>query len=808
MKFTRSWLADHLDCEATTQEVATRLTALGLEVEAIVDRAAILSDFTVARVTKVKPHPNADRLKVCCVDTGHDVVQVVCGASNVRTGMKGVFAPVGSHVPGTHLDLRKTKIRGIESNGMLLSELELGISDEHEGIIELPKTSKVGETFIKSSGLDDAVMEIAITPNRGDCLGVRGIARDLAAAGVGRLKPHSEIDGKKFEGTFRSPIKWLRKFSKDSQQACPMVVGRSFRNVKNKQSPDWLKNWLNAIGLRPISALVDITNYITFDLGRPLHVYDIDKLSGNLTMRLAKPSETIRALDGKDYALDDHMIVIADEGAVNKDRIQGIGGIMGGEASSCTEETQNVFLEVALFDPVRVAATGRKLGLESDARYRFERNVDPQSALWGVEVATRLITEICGGEASTINIAGEIPVRGTKITLNPKRIATLGGLDLPVDRIQEILDALGFTTDRINGVINAEPPSWRPDIENESCLVEEVLRIQGFDTIPVVSLNPERFLSTVTVSPEQRRESLARKILAGRGMMEAVTWSFVSSKEAKNFGGVSPSLELSNPISEGLDVMRPSILPNLLNAAVRNINRGFHDVALFEVGAVWRDDTPTGQDLVATGIRVGNSGTRHWAQNLRNVDAYDVKADVEAVVALSKISLNNFQVSNKAPDWYQRGRAGTFKLGSRHIAWFGELNPRILEDFNLSESVVAFEVVISNFPPPKSRSLTSRSALSISPYQRVTRDFAFIVQNDLPASKLLQAVSAADRELIVDIGVFDIYRGEHINEGEKSVAISVTLQPRERTLTDAEIGVVEEKIISLVLQKVGGVLRN
>ena len=807
MKFTRAWLGDHLECEATAQELATRLTALGLEVEEILDQAAALAPFTVARVVEAKAHPDADRLKVCTVETVDGTYQVVCGAPNARTGMKGVFAPPGSHVPGTGLDLKKTKIRGVESNGMLLSERELGISDEHEGIIELSDDAAVGEAFAKVAGLDDAVIEIAITPNRGDCLGVRGVARDLAAAGAGQLKPHLEIDGQIVEGSFESPIRWLRDFPDGHADACPMVVGRSFRNVKNGLSPEWLQRRLRAIGLRPISALVDITNFVTFDLGRPLHVFDIDKLSGDLTMRLAKQSETILALDGKQYTLDDEMVVIADDGA-KADKLQGIGGIMGGEASGCTAETHNVFLEVALFDPVRIAATGRKLGIESDARYRFERSVDPNSALWGAEVAARLVAELCEGEASTLTIAGEMPDLSRQVTLRPERVMTLGGLDIPEDRTQGILNALGFKTERSNAAIIAEPPSWRPDIEDEPCLIEEVLRVHGFDAIPAVPLERETVLSGTAVSREQRREFLARKVLAARGMIEVVTWSFVSLDEANLFGGVSPALQLSNPISAELDVMRPSILLNLLKAAARNVNRGFHDLALYEVGAAWRDDLPEGQDLVAAGIRSGGTGPRHWVEAPRGVDAFDVKADAEAVMTHCGAPMENLQTVPDAPDWYHPGRSGRFQLGPNMLARFGELHPRILQVFDLQGPAAAFEVVINNLPAPKSKSAPGRPPLHASPYQAVTRDFAFVVARDVPGAKVVRAAKSADRILIADVDVFDLYQGEHIAADEKSVAISVMLQPTEGTLTDAEIDAVADKIVAAVAKQTGGVLRE
>ncbi|HEY7687385.1 MAG TPA: phenylalanine--tRNA ligase subunit beta, partial [Dongiaceae bacterium] len=623
MKFTLSWLKDHLDTGADVDTLAARLTMLGLEVESVADRAKDLAPFTVAYVKEAKPHPNADKLRVCIVETFSGTHQVVCGAPNARTGMKGVFAPVGSHIPGTKLDLKKGNIRGVDSNGMLVSMREMGLSDEHEGIIELPDDAPVGEPFARLLGLDDPVLDMKVTPDRADCLGIHGVARDLAAAGLGRLRAP---DLKPVPGSFDSPVKWLRDLPADQQHLCPYVVGRYFRGVKNGPSPKWLQDKLLAIGLRPISALVDITNYVTYDLGRPLHVFDAKKLAGDLTMRLARPGESIAALDGKTYALEDSMVVIAD-----KNGPQGIGGIMGGALSGCELDTTEVFLEVALFDPIRTAASGRKLGIESDARYRFERGLDPESADWGAEVAARLIKELCGGEASRVVSAGAMPEWQRQLSLRPKRVKTLGGLDLPAAVCVRILGALGFGARDSGGKIVADIPSWRADVEGEADLVEEVARIHGFDRIPDVPMKIDTALPEPAITPAQRRVQIAKRLLVSRGLMEAVTFSFMENRIAERFTtGNRPPVKLANPIAADLDAMRPSILPNLLQAAARNAARGLADPALFEVGPQYADDTMEGQATVAAGLRAGNAVPRHWAVKQRAADAFDAKGDALA----------------------------------------------------------------------------------------------------------------------------------------------------------------------------------
>ena len=800
MKFTLSWLKTHLETDAPLEAVVDKLTTIGLEVDTVEDRAAELAAFTVAYVKEARQHPNADRLKVCIVDTGNEEVQVVCGGPNARTGMKGVFAAVGSYIPGIDTVLKKSKIRGEASNGMLVSEREMGLSDEHEGIIDLPEDAPVGVPFTQVLGLDDPVIDIEITPNRGDCLGVRGVARDLAAAGLGTLKP---FETPALGGFGESPIQWRRDLPGDLAKACPYVAGKLFRNVTNRASPKWLQDRLRSIGLRPISALVDITNFVTFDLGRPLHVFDADKVKGDLTMRMAREGEEIPALDGKTYRLDPDMVVIADETGP-----QGIGGVMGGEPSSCTEATTAVFLEVALFDPVRVAATGRRLAIQSDARYRFERGLDPESARWGVEVAAKLITELCGGEASDTTAAGEIPAERREIAFRPERVASLGGLEVALDEQTRILADLGFGVTKTNGTLSISVPSWRPDVEGEACLVEEVLRIHGFEHLPLSPTTLDTALPLPALDLGQRREAAARTALAWRGMSEAVTFSFLDGAAADLFGGVPDSLRLVNPISSDLEVMRPAVLPNLITAAARNADRGFGDAALFEVGAQYRDDTPEGQVQVAAGLRAGARAPRHWAAAPRPVDAFDAKGDALAVLEACGAPVQNLQVTRDAPGWYHPGRSGTLRLGPGVLAQFGEVHPRVLRRLELKGPAAAFEVFLEAIPAPRAKDGKARPHLTLSPFQPVSRDFAFVVDAEVPADKLMRAAAGADKELIARVDLFDVYEGKGIGEGKKSLAIAVTLQPTTRTLTDPEIEAVSKKIVDKVAKATGGVLRG
>ena len=799
MKFTLSWLKEHLDTTASLTDVRDRLTMLGLEVEGITNPAESLKGFVVGYVVEAVQHPNADRLRVCKVDTGAGMVQVVCGAPNARTGMKGIFAPTGSYIPGTDMTLKASKIRGEESNGMLCSSRELQLGDDHSGIIDLPEDARTGMPAAEALGLDDAMIEIKVTPNRGDCLGVQGIARDLAAAGVGVLKP---VKTDKIKGSYTSPIKWTHGYDARPDSPCPLVVGRHFRGLKNGPSPDWLQRRLKAIGLRPISILVDITNLVTFDLNRPLHVFDAKKLAGDLVMRQAREGEQILALDGKTYTLDPAVSVIADAKGVH-----GIGGIMGGEDTGVQNDTTEVFLEAAYFQPIGIAASGRKLGILSDARYRNERGIDPESCWWGAEVAARLILDLCGGECSELVSSGVMPLWQRSFDLRTDRVKTLTAIDVPAKDTAGILTRLGFTING-NGPWTAAVPSWRPDIVGEADLVEEVTRVWGFDRIPTISLPQLSPTSRPVRDLLQRRVPQARRALGARGMNEAVTWSFLPLKQAERFGGGGADLRLLNSIAAELDTMRPSILPNLLEAATRNEARGLSDPALFEVGPQYKDATPKGQRMVAAGIRHNMAVPRNWAGSSRVVDAFDAKADAMAVLAAIGAPVENMAAHTGAPDWYHPGRSGAIKLGDRVMAHFGELHPQIAKDADLKGPVAAFEVFLDAPPPPKARPTKARPPLKLSAFQPVERDFAFLVDESVPAEQLVRAARNADKGLISGARVFDLYAGKGVPEGKKSIAIAVTLQPVERTLTDAEIEAVSTRIVAQVAKATGAQLRS
>lgn len=797
MKFTLSWLREHLETDAGIETIGETLTAVGLEVEDIVDKREAMAPFRVAAVISAEPHPNADRLRVCQVDTADGPVQVVCGAPNARSGMKAVFAPSGVTVPGTGMKLKPTTIRGVESNGMLVSEREMGLSDEHEGIIEMPEATPIGTPFAEALGLDDPVIEIAITPNRQDCLGVRGIARDLAAAGLGKLRP---VKDDATPSSFESPVSVSLRLEGE-EAACPLFVGRAIRGIKNGPSPDWLQRKLLAIGLRPISALVDITNYLTFDRARPLHVYDMAKLSGDIHVRLSQSGETLMALDGNEYALAGSECVIADDsGAI------GLGGVMGGENTGCTEKTSDVFVEAALFDPVRTATTGRKLGIESDARYRFERGVDPEYTTQGMEDATRLILELCGGEASELVVAGEIPAWNRTVTLRTERMAGLCGIDISDKQSRDILAALGFESSEKKGLIEAKVPSWRSDVDGEADLIEEIARIYGYDKIPSVPLTRPSPSVTPALDGRQRNVRLARRRLAVQGLNEAATWSFTSSKYADLFGGAPSETRLENPISSELDVMRPSLLPNLLAAAKRNQDRGFDSLALFEVGSQYAGDKPEDQQTAASGLRSGERVGRHWSGPPAPITAFDAKSDAISLLQSLRAPVTSLQLAPEAPEWYHPGRSGTLRLGPKTtIAVFGEIHPKVLREMDLRGPVAAFEVYLDALPPLKKK--TTRPALDVSDLPAVERDFAFILDRGVRAQDLIAVVRAADKGLIESAFVFDVYEGPGIPEGKKSLAVSVCLQPREATLTEAEIESVSAQIIAAANSHLSAKLR-
>jgi phenylalanyl-tRNA synthetase beta chain len=796
MKFTLNWLKEHLDTEAGLPEIVDGLLGIGLEVENVSDSARLLAPFTVAKVKDCRRHPDADRLSVCDVETAGGLVQVVCGAPNARTGMTGIFAPPGTRIPGTGVDLEVGVIRGVKSAGMLVSERELMLSDDHEGIIDVVGDFAVGTPAAVALGLDDPTIDVSVTPNRPDALGVYGIARDLAAKGLGRLRPLAVTP---VPGKHASPI----AVRLDDTDACPLFIGRHFRKVRNGPSPDWLQRRLKAIGLRPISALVDITNYVTFAYGRPLHVFDAGKLKGDITVRLSRPGETLAALDGKTYELDDAMTVIADATGP-----QGLGGIMGGEATGCGEDTTEVFLEVALFDPLRTAATGRKLQIVSDARTRFERGVDPAFVATGAEIATRLILDLCGGEASELAIAGKAPGWARSHGLRKSRVASLGGIEIAPEEQSRILADLGFTVSETADTFECAVPSWRPDIRGEADLVEEVCRIFGLDKVPPAAMARPHAVARPVLNQLQRRMIAARRRLAERGLNEAVTWSFLPQAHAELFGGGSPELKLVNPISSELSDMRPSLIPNLIAAAGRNVARGFGDVALFELGQAYAGCRPEDETLRAAGVRRGAFEPRHWAAAQRPVDVFDAKADALAALEAAGAPVANLQAVKGGPAWFHPGRSGALQLGPKTmLAWFGEIHPRILDRMDVRGPLVAFEMVLNAIPEARTKSAT-RPALMASDLMAVKRDFAFLMDVAVEAERVVKAARTADRALIEEVVVFDVFAGGALGEGKKSIAIEVTLQPRQRTLTEAEIEAVSQKIIAQVTRATGATLRG
>ncbi len=807
MKFTLSWLKDHLDTDATLTEITDKLTAIGLELESVTDPARLYEPFFVAYVEKADKHPDADRLKVCLVDTGKEKIQVVCGAPNARTGMKGIFAPSGSYIPGTDITLKKGVIRGQESNGMLVSEREMGLSDNHEGIIEVSSDIALGTPFAALFGLDDPVIEIGLTPNRADCTGVRGIARDLAAAGLGTLKP---LNDNPVTGTYESPIRVTLDLTDETRDACPLFIGRHIKNVKNGPSPDWMQARLKAIGLRPISALVDITNYMSFCLGRPLHVFDADKLKGDIQVRLAHQGETLAALNDKTYELDDTMTAICDDRGV-----VALGGVIGGADTGCTDSTTNVYLEVAYFDPMRTARTGRALQIISDARYRFERGVDPAFLPQAAEIATRLIIDLCGGTPSHHVVAGEAPAWERQIAFDPAIVKKLLGIVIPPEQQITILKSLGFdVAEETPSAWLVTPPSWRGDIEGRADLVEEIGRIYGYDKLEAVSV-PK--LTSVTQHAETNGMAHARKArtcLAQRGLNECVTWSFTNQERADDFGTLQKDdaarLQIVNPINAELTRMRPSILPNLIEAANRNHARGYPDNALFEVGPIFLNSKAVGgQRTVAAGIRSGHSGTKHWsgAHAARPVDIYDIKADALAALEACGAPAQNMQITRDAPAWYHPGRSGVLRLGAKIYACFGEIHPALLEKMDSREHICAFEVFIDDLPQPRKKG-TGKALLTLSPFQPLHRDFAFLVDEDVAAETMIRAAIAADKTMIVAADIFDVYQGKGVETGKKSVALHITIQPREQTLTDKDLEDLSQKVIAQILEKTGGSLRQ
>ncbi|RUU29145.1 phenylalanine--tRNA ligase subunit beta [Mesorhizobium sp. M6A.T.Ce.TU.016.01.1.1] len=801
MKFTLSWLKDHLETDASLAEIVERLTSIGLEVEHVDDKAS-LKPFVIAKVLTAVQHPDADRLRVLTVDTGDGKppVQVVCGAPNARAGLIGAFAAPGTYVPGIDVTLTVGKIRGVESHGMMCSERELELSDEHDGIIDLPEDAPVGISYAAYAHLDDPLIEINLTPNRPDATSVYGIARDLAASGLGTLKaaPVEAIPGKG-----ETPV----KVTIEAPELCPGFALRLVRGVKNGPSPKWLQQRLIAIGLRPISALVDITNYVTFDRGRPLHVFDANKVAGNLVVRRARDGEKVLALDGREYTLTPDMCVIADQ-----DGVESIAGIMGGEHSGCDENTTDVLIESALWDPITTARTGRTLGIISDARYRFERGVDPEFMVPGVELATRLVLDFLGGtptETEVVGYAGHVE----KIVSFPlSEVKRLTGIEVPRDESLGILNRLGFKPEGAGDVVNVAVPSWRPDVDGKADLVEEVMRIHGVDNIAPQPLGAHDAVNAKILTVLQIRTRAAKRALAVRGMMEAVTWSFIPAKHAELFGGGQTALKLANPIAADMSDMRPSLLPGLIAAAQRNADKGVGDVALFEVSGTYEGDAADQQRRVAAGVRRGTAkldgSGRNWAGNAGPVGVFDAKADAIAALEACGAPVERLQIEAGGPAWYHPGRSGTIKLGPKVIlGTFGEFHPKTLEGLDVSGPLCGFEVFVDAVPEPKAKPTRTKPKLELSAFQAVKRDFAFVVDKAVEAATLTRAALAADKKLITNVSVFDVFEGASLGAAKKSIAIEVSIQPVEKTLTDEDFEALAKRIVENVHKQTGGVLR-
>jgi len=801
MKFTLSWLKEHLDTDATPADIAAKLTAIGLEVESVTDPGAALKDFIVGEVVTAEKHPNADKLRLCSVSDGKDTLQIVCGAPNARAGIRVVLARPGTVIPATGEALKLGTIRGVESRGMMCSARELLLGEDHDGIIELKPGAKAGEavvTALVDAGLlaNDPLFDVSITPNRGDAASVFGIARDLAAAGLGTLKTEKV---QPVAGKFPCPKKITLDFTPENKNACPIFAGRLIRGVKNGPAPKWVQDRLKSVGMKSISALVDATNLISQDRGRPLHVFDADKLSGNLHARMANDHEQVYALDDKTYVLDTDTIVIADDSYA-----RGIAGIMGGMDTGSFEDTKNVFIESAWFDPARIARAGRKQGIISDARYRFERGVDPQFVLPGLELCTQLILEWCGGEASDVVIAGHLPPPHKPILFDTATVEKLGGISVPRDRIISILTDLGFVVED-HGTLHITPPSWRHDVDGPADLVEEVVRIYGLSDVPSVALSRTDGVAAPVLSKAQRRTRTARRALAVRGFNECVSFSFIARSQALLFGGGDDARQLSNPIASDLDALRPSVLPSLLAAASRNAARGFANLQLFEIGAAFDSGMPEAQKTVAAAIRTGHA-ERHWQKGDDANGLFAVKADLLAALEAITGAPMSAPITQGAPGRYHPGRSGTIAMGPKVIAQFGELHPKVLAAFDLKVPAAGFEIFLDAIPDAKSKG-KAKPLFQPSPFQAIERDFAFVVDAKVAAGEIVKAVKLADRALIEQVTVFDVYEGKGVPEGQKSIAVAVRIQPKDATLTDAEIEALAQKIVAATL-KLGATLRG
>ena len=800
MIITLSWLKDHLVTNANLGKIIDKLTDIGLEVEGIKESQSELSDFKIAKVLKAEKHPNADKLKLCEVSLGNsNTYKVVCGAANARDGLITVYAPPGTIIPKTKMKLKVAKIRGVESHGMLCSESELNISDESDGIVELKNRSKdIGKNFFKSKG--EKSIDLSITPNRPDCLGVRGIARDLASTGLGKLSNLKKI---KFKQNFSQPMKI--SITKEKNQGCMSFGACYIRNIKNKESPEWLKEKIISLGLKPISAVVDITNYVMLDLNRPLHAYDANKIDKEIIVRNSRPEESFEALDGKKYKLKNNMCVISD-----KSGALGLGGIIGGTRSGTEFETTNILLESAYFYPSSVRRTANSLDIDTDAKYRFERGIDPNSIKEGLELATGLIIKICGGEASKFSLVGKTNINKRIIEIDSNKFKKVIGIPISPSETKKILNSLGFKTKVSKKNFKIEIPSWRPDVKQDIDIIEELIRIKGFDKISLI--HPERKRSRETLNFKQKLFHLSQRAVASKGYLEAVTWSFTDSRIDKQFSQGKKEIEITNPISSDLNVLRRSIFSNLIIYLKKNQDRGYPDLSLFEIGPTFSGNKPGEQQIVLGGLKSGVANRKSWDSKARDIDVFDVKADAIKTLVELGINEDDLFISNNTQDYYNPGRSGSVNLKSLNgpqLAFFGEIHPGIVSNLDFKEgNVCGFEIFLKNIPEPKKKYRLNKRNYSVSEFQKSERDFAFVIDKNYKAGDVEKIISEADKNLIKKVLIFDVFEGGNMPEGKKSIAVNVTIQSMEKTLSEKDLNEVSQKIINLVKTKTGGTIRS
>jgi phenylalanyl-tRNA synthetase beta chain len=795
-----SWLKNHLTTKANLNQIVERLTEIGLEVENIKSSNDNLDNFIICKIVKSQKHPNADRLILCDVDVGTgNIVKVVCGAQNARDGLFTVYAPPGTFIPKIKMKLKVAKIRGIESNGMLCSGYELDQSSDKEGIIELNKKEKnIGDKYFKSGG--EKTIDISITPNRPDCLGVRGIARDLASSGLGQLKKQPSI---KINQKFKQPIKV--SIGKEKDQGCAIFGSVYIRNVQNKESPNWLKNKIISLGLKPISAIVDVTNYVMFDLNRPLHAYDADKINKEIIVRNSKKGESFDALDNKKYTLQNNMCAITD-----KSGVLGLGGIIGGTRSGSEFSTINILLESAYFYPSSVRQTAKILNIDTDARYRFERGIDPNSIQLGLALGMCMILDLCGGEASKFSIVGKLKGEGKIIDLEAEKFSKVIGFSITSSEIKKILSTLGCSLKMSKKNIKVLPPSWRPDLKEDIDLIEELARIKGYDKIPII--NPEKENIKDTLNYKQKLFHFSQRSVASKGFTEAVTWSFTDSRIDSLFSELKTEIKLSNPISSDLDVLRSSLYSNLLIGAKKNIHRNFEDLMLFEVGPVFKGSKPGEQSTMISAIKTGKYSRKNWIEKERNFDVFDIKND--ALRTLNEVGIDNSKiaVSNRTKKWYHPGRSGLLSLGSTDgpvLAYFGEIHPSIIKKLDLrTDNVLGFEIFLNNVPESRKKIRETKPQFAVSDYQKVVRDFAFAIDEKYSSGEIIALVKKIDKQLIKAVKIFDVYQGDNIETGKKSIAFSVTLEPKDKTLSENDIEQISKTIISEVQKITGAILRS